>query len=57
MMTKSVSTKKVHTDSILLQPIRIISSMMTKNKAWCKNLINFIKILKWENVKREVPYQ
>jgi len=30
--------------------------MMTKNKALCKDLNNFIKILKWENVKREVPH-
>ena len=26
-------------------------------KAWCEDMINFTKIFKWENVKKEVPHR
>jgi len=31
--------------------------MKAENKAWCEDLINFIKIFKWEIVRKEVPHR
>ena len=48
---------KVYVDSILLKFIRRTSNMKAENKAWCEDLINFIKIFKWEIVRKEVPHR
>jgi len=31
--------------------------MMTTNKAWCEDLIKFIKVFKRENVRRKVSHR
>jgi len=31
--------------------------MKAENKAWCEDLINFIKIFKWEIVRKEVSHR
>ena len=42
---------------VTMKSIRKISNMKAENKAWCEDLINFIKIFKWEIVRKEVPHR